>query len=56
MIGTLVERRTRYLVLVPVPTGRPSAAAMRRCGDAAMREGIITALRHPPAPLRRALT
>jgi IS30 family transposase len=47
-IGTLVERRTRYLVLVPVPTGRPTAAAMR--------EGIITALRHPPAPLRRTLT
>ncbi len=47
-IGTLVDRRTRYLVLVPVPTGRPTAAALR--------EGIITALRHPPAPLRRTLT
>ncbi len=48
MIGTLVEWRTRYLVLAPVPTGTPTAAAMR--------EGIITALRHPPAPLRRTLT
>ncbi len=48
MIGTLVERRTRYQVLVPVPTGRPTAAAGRA--------GTITALRHPPAPLRRTLT
>ena len=28
-IGTLVERRTRYLILIHVPTGRPTAEAMR---------------------------
>jgi IS30 family transposase len=26
-MGTLVERRTRYLILIPVPTGRPTAEA-----------------------------
>ena len=35
-IGTLVERRTRYLILIHVPTGRPTAEAMR--------EGLIAAL------------
>jgi len=47
-IGTLVERRTRYLILVHVPTGRPTAEAMR--------EGITGALGQLPAPLRRTLT
>ncbi|MBE1612977.1 IS30 family transposase [Actinopolymorpha pittospori] len=47
-IGTLVERRTRYLILVHVPTGRPTADAMR--------EGITTALGVLPAWLRRTLT
>ncbi len=28
-IGTLFERRTRYLILIHVPTGRPTAEAMR---------------------------
>jgi transposase, IS30 family len=47
-IGTLVERRTRYLVLVHIPTGRPTAEAMRH--------GITTALGRLPAHLRRTLT
>jgi IS30 family transposase len=47
-IGTLVERRTRFLVLVHVPTGRPTAEAMR--------QGITTALNRLPAQLRRTLT
>ena len=47
-IGTLVERRTRYLILIPVPTGRPTAEAMR--------EGITTALAGLPDYLRRTLT
>jgi IS30 family transposase len=47
-IGTLVERRTRYLILVHLPTGRPTAEAMR--------EGITTALTAMPAWLRRTLT
>jgi len=47
-IDTLVERRTRYLILVHVPTGRPTAEAMR--------EGITGALGQLPAPLRRTLT
>jgi IS30 family transposase len=47
-IGTLVERRTRYLILVPVPTGRPTAEAMRA--------GVTAALEALPARLRRTLT
>jgi len=47
-IGTLVERRTRYLILIHVPTGRPTAEAMR--------EGITAALGALPAYLRRTLT
>lgn len=47
-IGTLVERCTRFLVLIHVPTGKPRAEAMR--------EGITTALGHLPADLRRTLT
>ena len=47
-IGTLVERRTRYLILVHVATGRLKAEAMRA--------GITTALGVLPAWLRRTLT
>ena len=47
-ISTLVERRTRYLILVHVPTGRPTAEAMR--------EGIRATLGQLPAQLRRTLT
>jgi len=47
-IGTLVERRTRFLILIHVPTGRPTAEAMG--------EGIIAALGQLPAKLRRTLT
>jgi IS30 family transposase len=47
-IGTLVERRTRFLILIHVPTGRPTAEAMR--------SGITSALGQLPAPLRRTLT
>ncbi|MGH9216755.1 MAG: IS30 family transposase [Acidimicrobiales bacterium] len=47
-IGTLVERRTRFLILVHVPTGRPTAEAMH--------DGITTALGQLPADLRRTLT
>jgi transposase, IS30 family len=47
-IGTLVERRTRYLILVHVPTGRPTAMAMS--------EGITAALSCLPVELRRTLT
>jgi IS30 family transposase len=47
-IGTLVERRTRFLILIHVPTGRPTAAAMHH--------GITTALGRLPAHLRRTLT
>ena len=35
-IGTLVERRTRFLILVHLPNGRPTAEAMR--------EGLVAAL------------
>jgi IS30 family transposase len=47
-IGTLVERRTRFLILVHVPTGRPTAEVVR--------QGITTALTRFPAELRRTLT
>jgi transposase, IS30 family len=47
-IGTLVERRSRYLILIHIPTGRPTAEAMRA--------GITTALGRLPAQLRRTLT
>lgn len=47
-IGTLVERRTRFLILIHVGTGRPRAEAMR--------QGITTALGRLPAELRRTLT
>jgi transposase, IS30 family len=47
-IGTLVERRTRYLTLIHVPTGRPTAEAMSK--------GIVAALGQLPVQLRRTLT
>jgi transposase, IS30 family len=47
-IGTLVERSTRFLILIHVPTGRPTAEAMRH--------GITTALGQLPADVRRTLT
>ncbi|BDB44648.1 hypothetical protein Mkiyose1665_41570 [Mycobacterium kiyosense] len=47
-IGTLVERVTRFVILVHVPTGRPTAAAMAN--------GIVDALGAPAPQLRRTLT
>lgn len=47
-IGTLIERTTRFVILVHVPTGRPTAAAMR--------DGIIHALGELAPHLRRTLT
>ena len=47
-IGTLVERTTRFLILVHVPTGRPTADAMRA--------GIVEGLGQLPVELRRTLT
>jgi transposase, IS30 family len=47
-IGTLVERTTRFLILLHVTTGRPTAESMR--------DSITTALNVLPADLRRTLT
>ncbi len=47
-IGTLVERTTRFLILVHVPSGRPTADAMST--------GIVEALARLPMGLRRTLT
>ena len=47
-IGTLVERHARFLILIHVPTGRPTAEAMRA--------GITAAFAQLPAELRRTLT
>jgi IS30 family transposase len=47
-IGTLVERTTRFVILIHVPTGRPTAAAMR--------DGITDALGALAPHLRRTLT
>ena len=47
-IGTLVERRTRFLIHIRVPRGRLTAKAMRA--------GITSALGRLPAQLRRTLT
>jgi IS30 family transposase len=47
-IGTLVERVTRFVVLIHVPAGRPTAEVMR--------DGITGALGALPAHLRRTLT
>ena len=47
-IGTLVERTTRYVILIHVPAGRPTAAVMRA--------GITTALGALAPDLRPTLT
>lgn len=47
-IGTLVERRTRFLILVHLPDGRATAEAMQA--------GLATTLGRLPADLRRTLT
>jgi len=47
-IGTLVERRTRFLILVHLPDGRATAEAMQA--------GLATVLGRLPADLRRTLT
>ena len=47
-IGTLVERTTRFVILIHVPTGRPTATAM--C------DGITDALGALAPHLRRTLT
>jgi transposase, IS30 family len=47
-IGTLVERTTRFLILVHLPTGRPAAENIR--------DGIADALGGLPPHLRRTLT
>jgi IS30 family transposase len=47
-IGTLVERTTRFVVLLHMPEGVPTAATVR--------EAISTALTGLPASLRRTLT
>jgi transposase, IS30 family len=47
-IGTLVERRTRYVILIHVPTGRPTGEVIR--------DGVTAALGNLPAELRRTLT
>ena len=47
-IGTLVERCSRFLMLIHVPTDQPSAQAIR--------EGVCEALQALPPDLRRTLT
>ncbi|VBA52913.1 hypothetical protein LAUMK142_03765 [Mycobacterium pseudokansasii] len=47
-IGTLVERVTRFVILIHVSTGRPSAEAMR--------DGVVAALGALAPDLRRTLT
>lgn len=47
-IGTLVERRTRFLILVHLPDGRATAEAMQA--------GLTATLGRLPAGLRRTLT
>jgi len=47
-IGTLVERCTRFLVLIHVPTDQPNADAVR--------DGVCAALQALPRDLRRTLT
>lgn len=47
-IGTLVERVTRYVILIHVSTGRPGAEAMR--------DGVVAALGDLAPDLRRTLT
>lgn len=47
-IGTLVERVTRFVILIHVPTGRPTAEAIR--------DGVADALGALTPHLRRTLT
>ncbi len=47
-IGTLVERHTRFLMLVHVPIEQPTAQAIR--------DGICSAMADLPAHLRRSVT
>ncbi|WP_348103258.1 IS30 family transposase [Lapillicoccus sp.] len=47
-IGTLVERQTRFLVLIHVPVDQPTAPAIR--------DGVCSAMAELPAHLRRSLT
>ncbi len=47
-IVTLVERVTRFLILVPVFTARPTASGVR--------DGIVAAMAGLPSSLRRTLT
>lgn len=47
-VGTLIERRTRFTMLIHRPTARPTAAAMR--------EGLTEAFAGLPPPVRRTLT
>jgi transposase, IS30 family len=47
-IGTMVERRTRFLVLVHLPVGISTAETTR--------QGLSAALSRLPAGLRRTLT
>jgi len=47
-IGTLVERHTRFLVLIHVPVDQPTAQAIR--------DGICSAMADLPPHLRRSLT
>jgi transposase, IS30 family len=46
-IGTLVERSTRYVMLLHLPTGKTSPD---------VRDALITSLRALPTQLRRSLT
>jgi transposase, IS30 family len=47
-IGTLVERATRFLILIHVPTGQPTAKTMR--------DGVVAALGAVAPHLRQTLT
>ena len=47
-IGTLVERHTRFLMLIPVPLEQPTAQAIR--------DGICSAMADLPPHLRRSVT
>jgi IS30 family transposase len=46
-IGTLVERTSRYVILLHLPGGRHTAEAVR--------DALVAAMAHLPAQLRRSL-
>jgi len=46
-IGTLVERTSRYVILLHLPSGRHTAEAVR--------DALVAAMAHLPVPLRRSL-